>query len=184
MRRIIVCNWLSLDGFIAGPEGETEWFSWSDEIAAFYKKMQQDVDTILLGRKTYDIMAAYWPTAQSASEDPEIISHMNDSRKIVYSTTLANADWSNTTISKQIDAAAIRALKKEAGKDIIVYGSGSIVSALTNLGLVDRFYIMICPILLGSGKPLAGGLEHFVQLKKPDVHPFAAGGVLLQYHLS
>ncbi len=70
MRRIIVCNWLSLDGFIAGPKGETEWFSWSDEIATFYKQMQQGIDTILFGRKTYETMAAYWPTAQSASEDP------------------------------------------------------------------------------------------------------------------
>jgi dihydrofolate reductase len=183
MRRIIVCNWLSLDGYIAGPKGETEWFSWSDEIAAFYKQIQQGVDTILLGRKTYEIMAAYWPTAQSASEDPQIISHMNDSKKIVYSTTLAKADWNNTVVSDQIDAAAIRALKNDTGKDIIVYGSGTVVSALTNLELADRFYIMICPVLLGSGKPLAGGLKNFVPLKKPEVHPFAAGGVLLQYEL-
>jgi dihydrofolate reductase len=181
MRRIIVCNWLSLDGFIAGPQGETEWFSWSDEIAAFYKQMQQGIDTILFGRKTYELMSAYWPTPQSASEDPQIISHMNDSKKIVYSTTLERADWNNTVVNDQIDAAAIRALKNEAGRDIIVYGSGTVVSALTNLELVDRFYIMICPVLLGNGKPLAGGLEHFVQLKRPEVRPFAEGGVLLQY---
>ncbi len=96
-------------------------------------------------------------------------------------TTLEKADWNNTVVNHQIDAAAIRALKNEAGEDIIVYGSGTVVSALTNLELVDRFYIMICPVLLGSGKSLAGGLEHMVQLKKPEVHPFAAGEVLLQF---
>ena len=184
MRSIIVCNWLSLDGFIAGPQGETDWFSWSDEIAVFYKQIQSAVDTILFGRKTYEIMAAYWPTAQPAAEDPGIIAHMNESKKIVYSGTLATTNWNNTEILTEIDPAAVKDLKAQPGKDIIVYGSGSIVSSLTSLNLVDRFYIMICPILLGNGKPLASELDHFVKLNKPEVIPFAAGGVLLKYAVS
>ena len=184
MRSIIVCNWLSLDGFIAGPQGETDWFSWSDEIAAFYKQMQSTVDTILFGRKTYELMAAYWPTAQSDAEDPAIVAHMNGSKKIVYSGTLFSANWNNTVIHQTIDPAIVREWKAAPGKDMIVYESASVVSALTGSGLVDRFYIMICPILLGNGKQLAGGLDHFVKLNKPELVPFATGGVLLKYTVS
>ncbi|QEC44282.1 dihydrofolate reductase family protein [Pseudobacter ginsenosidimutans] len=184
MRSIIVCNWLSLDGFIAGPKGETDWFSWSDEIAVFYKQIHSTVDTILFGRKTYEIMAAYWPTAQSAAEDPSIIAHMNESKKIVYSETLATTNWNNTEVEKEIDPAAVKELKEQPGKDIIVYGSGSVVGRLISLNLVDHFYIMISPILLGNGKQLAAGLDHFVKLNKPEVFPFAAGGVLLKYSIS
>lgn len=181
MRKIIVCNWLSLDGFISGPNGETDWFSWSDEIAAWYKVMQQGIDTILFGRKTFDTMAAYWPTPDSKNEDPAIIRHMNDSTKIVYSKTLAGSDWSNTIIKKSVDAGEITALKNQAGKDIILYGSGSIVSALANLQLIDRYYIMVNPILLGSGQALAAGLTRFTKLKRIHVQPFDAGGIMIQY---
>jgi len=88
MRKIIVSNLVSLDGFMAGPNGEIDWFMWNEETAQYAKELAESIDTILFGRVTYELMASFWPTPAAASEDPVITEYMNNSAKIVFSKTL------------------------------------------------------------------------------------------------
>jgi len=88
MRKIIVLNYVSLDGFIAGANGETDWFVWDKEVENYYKDFQNSIDTMLFGRSTYETMASYWATSAASSEDPEITNFMNETKKFVFSKTL------------------------------------------------------------------------------------------------
>ncbi len=180
MKKIIAFEWLSLDGFIGGPNGETDWFVWDQEIEKFAKEYQSKIDTMLFGRITYEVMASYWPTTASSTEDPMITDFMNNTNKIVFSKTLEKVEWKNSTLSKEIIPGEIKKLKQEAGKDIIIYGSGSIVSQLMKLGLIDEFQIMINPVVLGGGKPLFRKVEKS-NLKLLTTRSFTGGSVLLNF---
>ena len=116
MKKIIAFEWLSLDGFIGGPNGETDWFVWDQEIEKFAKEYQSKIDTMLFGRTTYEVMASYWPTPASSTEDPMITDFMNNTNKIVFSKTLEKVEWKNSTLSKEIIPGEIKKIKQEAGK--------------------------------------------------------------------
>src|SRR5688572_33290942 len=125
MRKILVFNWISIDGFVAGSNGETDWFAWDKEIEEQYKLVQSSVDKIFYGRLTYETMASYWLTAAASKEDPAIRGHMNDTEKIVFSKTLNKAQWNNSKLIDQIDTEEIQKRKRLPGKNNIIYGSGS-----------------------------------------------------------
>lgn len=150
MRKIIVSNLVSLDGFMAGPNGEIDWFLWNEETAQYAKELAKSIDTILFGRVTYELMAGFWPTPASASEDPVITEYMNNSAKIVFSKTLERADWKNTKVVKEINPEEILKMKQKPGKNMVIYGSGGLVSSLTQLGLIDDYLIFVNPIVLGQ----------------------------------
>lgn len=181
MRKVIVSNYVTLDGFIAGPNGEIDWFVWDEETAQYSKDLADSIDTILFGRVTYELMASYWPTPAAAAEDPVITEYMNNSPKIVFSKTLENADWKNTRLVKEINKEEILKKKQQPGKDIVIYGSGSIVSTLTQLGLIDEYQIMVNPVVLGNGKPLFRGMHDTLNLKLLKTRTFRCGNVLLYY---
>ena len=182
MRKIIAFEWLSLDGFISGPNGENDWFVWDEEIEKYAKEFQTTIDTMLFGRKTYEIMVAYWPTEASATENPMITNFMNNTDKIVFSKTLEKVEWNNSTLVKGINPEEIKKLKGQAGKDIIIYGSGSIVSQLMKLNLLDECRLMLNPIVLGSGMPLFQNIEEKANLELANTKTFKIGTVLLTYH--
>ena len=181
MRKIIVSNYVSLDGFFAGPNGEIDWFVWDEETAKYSRGLAASIDTILFGRVTYELMAGYWPTI--ATEDPVITEYMNHSPKIVFSRTLEKADWKNTKLIKELNKEEILNLKKQPGKDMVIYGSGSIVSTLAKWGLIDDYRLFVNPVVLGSGKPLFKGLDGKLQLKLFSTKTFHCGVVLLHYGL-
>lgn len=181
MRKIIACEWLSLDGFFSGINGETDWFYWDKEIESYFKNFQRGIDTLLFGRVTYDIMKAYWPTDAAASEDPSITSHLNDSKKIVYSKAGVGADWNNTEVKQAIVPGEIITLKQEAGKDIVIYGSGSIISQLTSLGMIDEYLLAMNPMILGKGKPLFQQQEKPLHWQLTESHSFTNGLIILRY---
>ena len=181
MRKIIVSNYVSLDGFFAGPNGEIDWFVWDEETEAYAKELAASIDTILFGRVTYELMVGYWPTA--ATEDPIITKYMNNSPKIVFSRTLEKADWKNTRLLREIDPQEIRNLKEQPGKDLVIYGSGSIVSTLAQSGLIDDYRIFVNPVVLGNGKPLFVGLKERFKLNLLSTKTFRCGVVLLHYGL-
>lgn len=181
MRKIIVSNYVTLDGFFAGPNGEWDWFVWDEETAKYSKDLLKSIDTILFGRVTYELMASYWPTADPAAEDPIIIDAMNNLPKIVFSKTLEKVAWKNSMLVKGNIAEEIARLKQQRGKDIVIYGSGSIVSTLTQLGVIDDYRIFVNPIVLGSGKPLFKGIKDRLNLKLLKTKTFNCGVVLLQY---
>jgi dihydrofolate reductase len=130
MRKIIVSNCVTLDGFFAGPNGEYDWFVWDEETAKYSRELLGSIDTILFGRVTYDLMAGYWPTASAPAEDPVIIDAMNNLKKVVFSRTLEKVKWRNSRLVKENIENEAAELKQQPGKDIVIFGSGSIVSTL------------------------------------------------------
>jgi len=182
MRKIIVSNYVTLDGFFAGPDGELDWFVWDDQMAQYSRDLLGSIDAMLFGRVTYELMAGYWPAATAAAEDPIITDAMNNSPKIVFSRTLAKADWNNTRLVKEIDRDQILKMKQQPGKDMVIFGSGSIVSAFARLGLIDDYRLLVNPVILGRGKPLFKDIAERINLKLLETRMFDSGVALLRYH--
>lgn len=184
MRKIIVFENVTLDGFMAGPKGELDWEMIRDDEAAQYaKEGQSSTDTILLGRVTYDMMAGFWPTPAAASQHPIFTNFMNDSPKVVFSRTLKKADWKNTIVVKEINKEEILKMKQQPGKNMIIFGSGSIVNQLADLGLIDEYQLMVNPVILGKGKPLFNDVKDRINLKLLKARTFKSGGAALHYEL-
>ncbi len=181
MRKIIVSENVTLDGFFSGPKGKIDFFVRDKEIIRHIRYGTNLIDTILFGRTTYELMVSYWPTPAAAGEEPVITNFMNNTPKIVFSKTLEKAVWNNTGVIKEIKKEEILKMKQQPGKDIIIFGSGSIVSTLTKLGLIDDYLIFVNPVILGSGKPLFKDINDRINLKLLSTKKFNNGVVLLQY---
>jgi dihydrofolate reductase len=151
---------ITLDGFMSGPSCELDWHfqSWTDEMAECLCEQLSKADTILLGRVTYDAMAKYWPSQSSNPSYPRkdiaFAEMMNNYPKIVFSKTLVTTEWNNSRLVKENILKEITKLKQTPGNDIIIYGSGTIVSFLSQLKLIDEYVLWIHPVILGKGRPL------------------------------
>jgi dihydrofolate reductase len=182
MRKVIAAEHVTLDGLFAGPNGEIDWFKPPNKEMAKYAINQLGItDTILFGRVTYEMMASYWPSASAPTEDPILIDWMNNLPKIVFSKTLKKAEWKNSRLIKDNIAEEIQKMKRQPGKDMVILGSGSIVSAFTDLGLIDEYQLFVNPIVLGKGKPLFKELNDRHKLKLTNTKTFSNGVVLLHY---
>src|SRR5258708_10532349 len=182
MRKVFVSNLVTVDGFFAGPNGEIDWHNVDAEFNDYAISMLNSIDTMLFGRVTYDMMAGYWPTAAVLKDDPIVAGKMNSLAKIVFSKTLDKVEWENTRLVKENIAEEIQKLKQQPGKDIAILGSGTIVQLLTNLRLIDEYWLLVNPIILGKGKPLFKDIKEKVNLKLLDVRKFDSGNVMLKYH--
>ena len=142
MRKLIVFNNVSLDGYFADARGDMSWAHNQDpEWLGFAAENAGGGGTLLLGRVTYDLMAGWWPTPAAAAAMPEVAEGMNRLEKVVFSRTMKKADWQNTTLVKQDIVAAVKKMKSEPGEGMVILGSGSIVSQLTQAGLIDEYQI-------------------------------------------
>jgi len=185
VRRLIVSNFISLDGFVAGPKGELDWFTEKafdegSETLRFMIDSVSSVGAILMGRHTYEEFVSYWPTAP----DHPITRFMNSLPKVVFSRTLKRVEWGkwgNIRLVKGNAGAEVRRMKRQRGKDIVIYGSASLVSELTRLRLVDEYRIIIIPVILGKGIPEFPGMHGRKKLKLLKAKPFKTGAVLLHY---
>ena len=176
-----VFDFVTLDGFFAGPRGEIDWFKGIPKDVAFeaYTHGQsKSGSTLMFGRTTYEMMKSYWPTPEAIKSDPQMADVMNNNPKIVFSRTLTRLDWKNIKLLREIGRDAILDLKKKS--DITVLGSGTIVQQLANLGLVDEYHLVVVPLVLGSGKRLFEGVKR-ANLELRDARPFANGVVVLKY---
>ncbi|GHO89209.1 dihydrofolate reductase family protein [Dictyobacter formicarum] len=187
MRKIIVSMRITLDGFVTGPNGEMDWMEefMDDALGTYETELQKSVDTSLFGRETYQGFASYWPQVARDPASPqgmvEYAQKLNAMRKIVFSKTLSHAEWNNSTIVSEIILEEIIKLKQEKGRDIVIHGSASIVRTLTNLGLIDRYQLLVYPVVLGSGKPLFQDISHQVKLSLVDTQTHPSGVVVLSY---
>jgi dihydrofolate reductase len=183
MRRIIVSNLVSLDGFFEGPNREIDWFNVGEDFFDYVRELFSSIDTILYGRETYEQMASYWPTPQADAElnDPAIIHKMNHLNKIVFSDSLQTADWNNSSIIKNVTAEKVAELKQQEGKDMVIFGSGTLVSQLTNWKLIDEYRIIINPLVLGKGHSMFNGVKGRVSLQLTDAQRLSTGSVILYY---
>jgi dihydrofolate reductase len=172
---------MTLDGFTEGPNREFDWPNVDDEFNEFSLSQLNDIDVLLFGRVTYDLMASYWPTPEAKREDPMTADRMNTAHKIVFSSTLRNAEWSNTTLASGDAAEVVRELKQQPGKDLALFGSATLTVSLLEQGLVDELRVMVNPILLGGGASLFAGLKERVHLILVRTTTFSSGNVLLTY---
>jgi dihydrofolate reductase len=166
----------SVDGYFEGPNGELDWHNVGRDWNTYVFELFAEIDTMLFGRRTYEMMAAYWPTA---THDP-IAEKMNTLPKIVFSKALKSAGWTNSRIATDA-VAEIRKLKQEQGKNMVIFGSSDLAVSLMRENLIDDFRIVVSPIVLGSGKPLFQGLNSRCKLKLKKTQTFQSGHVMLYY---
>jgi len=185
MRKVVMVNLVSVDGFFAGSDGNLDWHVVDDEFNRAAVEMIMRFDTILFGRVTYQLFEGYWPKAatdpSTSKEDRMIANKINEMTKAVFSRTLPHVDWENARLIKGDIAEEVRKLKQQPGKDIVIYGSGTIVQQLTNLGLIDEYQVMVNPVILGEGKPLFQNMQDMLNLKLASTRLFESGNVLLNY---
>jgi dihydrofolate reductase len=186
MRKIKLQMQLSLDGFVCGPNGEMDWmvWEWDDILKNYAGELTKSADTFLMGRNTGEGMAVYWPTVagnpESKEEDKWMADRLNNSPKVIFSQTVTSINWTNTRVSNDI-VEEVRELKKEPGKDIMLYGGAKLVSSFIRENLIDEYHLFINPAIIGKGKTIFGNLKEKMSLKLVKATPSTTGIVILHY---
>jgi dihydrofolate reductase len=189
MRKVVVFLHASLDCMVEGPNGVMDigWISYNEELEKHAEETLSTVDTVLWGRGTYLGMQQYWTSVPSnPAASPHEITHaewIDKTPKIVFSTTLQQADWNNSRLVKGQVAEEIASLKQQPGQDLIVLGSPRFAQHLIRLGLVDELKITVSPVVLGSGLSLFHDIEGRIDLKLERCRTFDSGVVSLTYRL-
>lgn len=183
MNKLIVSNLVTLDGFIAGPQGELDWFRADEEFLGYARELCRSIGAILFGRRTYEMMAAYWPREEAAKNDPIVAERMNNLPKVVVSTTLSQVEWNNSRLIRDRIAENVHELKEKANGDIAIFGSGLLVSSLLPHRLIDELRLFVHPVILGRGQPEFSGMTGRVELNFAGARPFKSGIILLTYNL-
>lgn len=185
MRRLIAFEMLTLDGCYAGTDGDLGWAHRRERDAEWDAYVQGNADSggeLVFGRVTYQMMASWWPTPEAAQQEPLLAERMNARPKFVCSRTLHEATWNNTTLLQGDAIPQLQALKRKPGTNLVILGSGGLVAALAQAGLVDEYQLVIIPVVLGRrGRSLFGGLERGMDLRLARSRSFDNGNVLLCY---
>lgn len=181
MRKLTVFNLMTLDGYIAGENGDISWHNVDEEFQELANAASNSGNTLLFGRVTYELMAGFWPTAEAMRTDPIVAAGMNRSEKIVFSRTMNKADWNNAKLVKDDMLGEVGRLKQGSGKDLTVLGSGSIVSQLAQAGLIDEYDILLNPVVIGKGRTMFEGMTKKLALKLIETRRFGNGNMLLKY---
>lgn len=190
MRRIVAFNRVSADGYFAAPDGSLDWAVTEPELDRVAAANLSGAGTMLFGRRTYEMFESYWPHA--VDEDPHaagrhapeiraIAEWINASTKLVFSRTRTEVPWRNSRLLPALDPREIEALKAGPGGDIMVFGSGSIVSQLTEHGLVDEYQFVVSPVLLGDGRQLIRGVSRSLRLDLLESTAYPTGTLMLRY---
>jgi dihydrofolate reductase len=194
-RRIRAFDWLTADGYFAGPDGNLNWVVPDDEQARAAVAGTSVTDTVLFGRRTYELFEPFWRTAlhdsvtapdphrpgQPSREHRVIAAWMNEAAKLVFSRTLNEVTWNNARLVRELDVDEIAAMKERPGKDMMIFGSGSIVSLLTQHRLIDEYQFVVCPVFLGAGRRLLEGLSRSAPLELLEARHYGSGDVSLRY---
>ena len=182
MRRLSVFNFITLDGYFEGPNGDLSWHKHGAEENEYAGEMFKSGNTLLFGRVTYEMMSSYWPTPRAMKDAPIVAEGMNKANKIVFSRTLEKVEWNNTKLVKNNIEDEIKKMKQMNGKDMTLLGSGSILTQFAEQGLIDEYQILVDPVVLGDGTPIFKDIKHKLELKLATTRTFNSGVVLLCYH--
>jgi dihydrofolate reductase len=189
-------SWVTADGYFAGPDGNLDWVVPDEEQAKAAAEGIPKFDTVLFGRRTYELFEGFWRHAvvddsgtvpdpyhpgRRSSEHGAIAIALNSMTKLVFSRTLKDVTWRNSRLLRELDPREIETMKRQSGTDMIVFGSGSIVSQLTQHGLIDEYQFVVCPVLLGDGQPLLSGVSKCLRLDLLEAKPLPSGAVMLRY---
>lgn len=199
MRRIVTFNHVTADGYFAGTDGSLGWVVQEPELDTGIAAGITGDGTLLFGRRTYDMFESFWPHAVAdkpdarSARDPHsgraplspaqraMGTWINKATKIVFSRTRSDVTWNNSTLRRELDPREIERLKSEPGADIMIFGSSSIVSRLTEHGLIDEYQFVVSPVFLGSGRSLIDGVSTSRRLELVDAKPYPTGCVKLTY---
>jgi dihydrofolate reductase len=182
MASVTVFNSVTLDGYFTDQSGDLSWAHKNDpEWNEFVAGNAKGESILLFGRRTYEMMASFWPTPQAKQSFPEVAAAMNKQSKVVFSKTLDKATWNNTRLVKSDLPGEVRKLKKQSGPDVVILGSGTLVSQLTQEGLIDQYQVIVNPVVLGSGRTMFDGVTTKPNLKLINERRFKNGNVLLTY---
>lgn len=180
-RRLYIANMISADGYFEGQGHDLSWHNVDAEYNDYAIDMLESVDRLLFGRRTCEMMAAYWSTELAKTNDPQVAGLMNTLPKFVCSRTLKKAAWQNSHIVREPALDTIAAWKKEEGRDIAVFGSSELCRALLQAGLVDELRLIVVPVLLGQGHSLFEGLAARHNLTLMGLQSFSSGNILIRY---
>ena len=195
MRRIIAFDRVSADGYFATPDGNLDWAVPEPDFEQGIARNMGTGGTMLFGRKTYDMFEAFWPKAledPKTSPDPHVEGRrseglramavwINEAEKLVFSRSRKEVTWKNSHLYGELDPRQIEALKAKSGSDIMIFGSSSVVSKLTEHGLVDEYHFLTTPVFLGGGRSLLTGLPKHAKVELLEAKPFPHGNVFLKY---
>lgn len=185
MRKLKLQMQVSLDGFVAGPNGEMDWlaFNWDEPLIQYVSKLTEPVDCITMGRKLAQGFIPHWTAAAKQPENSEsaFARKMSDTPKVVFTKTLTSNPWENARLAQGDIREEIAQLKNQPGKDIIVYGGGNFVSNLIQHGLVDEYHLFVNPVVLGDGMTIFKGVAQKLNLRLVQASAFQCGIVVLQY---
>ena len=188
MKKIIVSEHVTLDGFVAGLNGEMDWIKLDNEMFDLVNEFTIKADTALYGRVTYEMMEAYWPTAadkpNATKHDIDHSNWYNKSEKVVLSKTMKDVKRDKTTFISNNAATEIERIKNQSDKNIMVFGSPSIVHLLMQHNLIDEYWLFINPVILGEGIPMFEGLSNKTSLELVASKAFSCGVVGMNYKVS
>jgi len=182
MRKLKLQVQMTVDGYIAGLNGEMDWmtFNWDNELKKYVKEITEPVDCIVLGRKLAQGFIPHW-ASKPEGEDAWGVDKMNNTTKVIFTKTLDKSEWDNTVLAKGDLVDEITKLKKQDGKDIIAYGGATFVSALIKQGLIDEFHLFINPTAIGNGMTIFKELDSKQNLTLVKSTSFDCGIVVLNY---
>jgi dihydrofolate reductase len=181
MRKLVVFNSVSLDGYFTDANNDVSWAHKNDpEWNEFVAGNASGSGELLFGRVTYDMMVSFWPTEEARKMMPEVAEGMNNLPKVVFSRKMDQPTWNNTRLVKDNIEGEVRRMKSEDGDDMTILGSGSIVAQLAQAGLIDVYQIIVNPIVLGSGRSMFDGVDK-LNLTLTNSRTFKNGNVLLNY---
>ena len=194
-RKIVAFDRISADGCFSAADGALDWAVPDADLDKGAAGKLGDSDTMLFGRRTYNMFESFWPHVlkdPATAPDPHnpgrhtpemraLAVWINAAKKIVFSTTRKEASWTNSELRREIVPREVEALKAQPGTTIMLFGSGSVVSRLSELGLVDEYQFVVCPVLLGGGRQLVSGMSGRLSLELLEARPFASGNVMLRY---
>jgi dihydrofolate reductase len=185
LRKLKLQVQMSVDGYIAGPNGEMDWmvWNWDDKLKEYVNELTEPVDSILLGRKMTEGFISYWSDVMTKPDHPDyaFAKKMIEIPKVVFTKTLNKSDWVNTDIATGDLTDEINKLKSQNGKDIIVYGGASFDSSLIKAGLIDEFHLFVNPAAIGNGMTIFKDLNEMQKFTLVKSIAFDCGIVLLHY---
>lgn len=185
MRKLKLQAQISVDGFTAGPNGEMDWMTWNfdEKLSEYVNSITDTSDTILMGRKMTDGFVTHWTNVRKDPKDPgyDFAIKMTDYPKVVFSKTLDKSDWPNTIIAKGELAEEVNKLKKQEGRDIIVYGGAGFVNSLIREKLIDEFHLFVNPAAIGKGMSIFSGLKSTQHFTLKSCTPFECGISVIVY---
>ena len=183
MRKVKLSMQMTINGYVAGPNGENDWMTWNPdkEFMAFLNSNYESSDTMLLGRKLADGFINYWESALNKNPDTPFAKQIVDMQKVVFTKTLDKSTWNNTILAKGNLAEEIASLKNQNGKDIIVFGGAGFVSSLIKEGLIDEYQLIINPTALGNGMTIFNSFDSVLKFTPTQAKLYPGGKIVLSY---